>query len=91
MDREWRTPYNQTAASFYLDSQLAASRSMAFNMSKKLYSTLTPTRVEASTAFSMGSVPDPFFPPQYKRKKVIWLRETTLDVVESLLSCNTVS
>ena len=69
MDREWRTPYNQTAASFYLDSQLAASRSMAFNTSKKLHSTLTPTRVEASTAFSMGSVPDPFFPAPIQKKK----------------------
>ena len=62
MDREWRTPYNQTVTSFYLDSQLAASRSIAFNTSKELHSTLTPTRVEASTAVSMGSVPDPFFP-----------------------------
>ena len=55
-------PYNQTAASFYLDSQLAALRSIAFNTSMKSHSTLTPTRVEASTAVSMGSVPDPFFP-----------------------------
>ena len=56
-------PCNQTAALFYLKSQLAALRLMAFNMSKKSDSTLTPTRVEASTAFSMGSVPDPFFLP----------------------------
>ena len=69
IDCEWRTPYNQTAASFYLDLQLAASRSVVFNTSKKSHSTLTPTRVEASTAVSMGSVSDPFFPPQYKRKK----------------------
>ena len=69
-------PTIKLSFSFYLDSQLAASRSIAFNTSRKLHSTLTPTRVEASTAVSMGSVPDPFFPPQYKRKKVVWLRET---------------
>ena len=55
-------PTIKLSFSFYLDLQLAASLSIAFNMSKKLHSTLTPTRVEASTAVSMGSVPDPFFP-----------------------------
>ena len=34
IDREWRTPYNQTAALFSLGSQPAASRSIAFDTSK---------------------------------------------------------
>ena len=52
-----------------------ALRWMVFNISKKLHSTLTPTGMEASTACSMGSVPDPFFLPQYKRKSGLAMRD----------------
>ena len=38
--------------------------------------------VEASTAFSMGGVPDPIFSrPNIKEKIAVWLRETTLRVL----------
>ena len=40
---------------------------MVFNTTKKFYSTLTPTRVEGSTVFS---VPDSFFHPKIKEKEV---------------------
>ena len=58
INHEWRMMYNQTAASFYLELQLATSWSIAFNTSKKSHSTWVK---EASTAFSMDSVPDPFY------------------------------
>ena len=39
----------------------------------------TPIAVEASTAFSMGGVPDPIFSrPNIKEKIAVWLRETIL-------------
>ena len=46
-------------------------QSMVFRKSKKLHSTVTPTRMEASTAFAMGSVP-----ATPKGKLVVWLHET---------------
>ena len=45
-----------------------------------IFSSPTPIAVEASTAFSMGGVPDPIFSrPNIKEKIAVWLRETSLE------------